>query len=205
MSKPIKTAIKELHKEVKLSTDDLEYFHRADDEYSDSQKGKAQTRWFLSRRTYLSAAISGFFLGGIIWLALSNIVPSTSKTERIFADIVDNHLSYKSLKYNTSSIWELADKFSYLGFMLSDSRSMMSINGKLTGARPCLILNIPAVQLRYQSDNNLWTTVYQTRYEKGIHGLIPDMSKQQKPLTVIKSGVQVALWQKDGLLFATAE
>ncbi len=196
-----------MHKEIRLSTDDLEYFHHAADEYSESQKSKTKTQpsWFLSSRTYLSAAISCLFLGGFIWLALLNFSPSTDKTEQIFADIVDNHLSYKSLKYNTNSIWELADKFSYLGFMLSDSQSIIAIDGKLTGARPCLILNIPAVQLRYQSTNNLWTTVYQTRYEKGIHGLIPDISKQQKPLIAIKSGVQVALWQKDGLLFATAE
>jgi len=189
-----------MHKETQLSTEDLAGLRAIEQHYSDNQQSTA----VLTKRTfmgYLATAMCTALVAVLLWVAW---MPDVDKTEQIFADVANNHLSYKTLKYNTESLVELGDKFSYLGFMLSKSGPMQAIKGALSGARPCLILNIPAAQLRYQTKDKRWSTVFQTRYEKSIHGIVPDIS-HQAPLVAVKNGIRISVWKEHGLLFAMAQ
>ncbi len=210
MTERMKPAIKKMYRDIKLSEDDLDCFHSMakEHEFSNSLKNKLRRiLLFPEKFIYASTTVGMLFLVGFIWfMSPDATVNIDSKSEKIFEDVVNNHLSDIALKYTSASLVELSSNFSYLGFMLSKSQAMMDVGGDLKGARPCFILNMPAVQLRYQAaGHKLWKTVYQTRYEKSIHGSIPDLGKHQTPLVKIKKGIQVILWRRDGLLFAVAE
>ncbi len=100
----------------------------------------------------------------------------------------------------TQSIDTLAQAFSYLGFAPINSLLTKSY-GQLVGARPCFILGMPAAQLRYQPDNAASATVFQTRYQEDVYGILPS---QEEPITTVNRGVSVSLWVEDDVLMVTA-
>lgn len=197
MNKPLKKAIVDLHHNIALSTEELAALRAL--EPSISAESKPQGLSYSAKSMVSIVFISACLLLTIVWLPTGY---STHQT--IVADVINNHLSHKDLQHKSDSLTKISHKFSYLGFMLSTSKPMDQIQGRLTGARPCLILGIPAAQLRYQTSDGVWTTLFQARYQKRIHGTIPDIGQKQTPITKTISGVDVVLWQENGLLFAIA-
>jgi len=201
MTEPVKYAVKELYSDIKLSPTQLGELRQSIDSNREiSQPSNKRSR---SYRTTALASIA--VLAATLCLSVFLIWPGQNKTQNVIADVVKNHLSQHELHYPTNSLVSLSGKFNYLGFMLFDSAWVSSIvQGSLIGARPCLILNKPSAQLRYQLDNNDWATVFQTRYDAAVYGDIPDISKQE-PIISTHAGVTVSLWQERGLLFAVAK
>ncbi|MEO0443023.1 MAG: hypothetical protein AAFZ92_04680 [Pseudomonadota bacterium] len=198
---PIKQAIKHLHQDIQLSTDAIEQLRQLDCEHN--SKPASSQRGFGFRAI---AAANIALLGLVAWLLFAYLPGQPeNNVNRIVADVVSNHLSHKAMVYDTYSLDELGNKFSHLGFMLSVSRPVEGVEATLIGARPCLILNIPAAQLRYQVNEHRWVTVFQTRYQASIYGPIPKLSEKKNPLVTVKGGVKVSLWQDNGLLFAMAQ
>jgi len=209
MKELIKPAINDMYKEVKLSEDDLEYLHRSVKEHNLKGGSRSNVRQYfliLEKCTSVLRVTSMIFLAGcILFMSLTTAIDIDNKSEEIFADIVDNHFENAAIEYTATSLAELSRNFSYLGFVLSNPLPVMKLEGQLTGARPCFILNMPAVQLHYQVNNQSRATVYQTRYKKAIHGAIPELGRDQKPLLKVEEGIQMALWKIGDLLFAIAE
>jgi hypothetical protein len=204
MKTPIKTAICDLYRDIELNDEELADIHALAKEYSSQEKKEPKTGFEKIRTNSLIMIACTLVLSISIWSLSPNVDLIPNRTDAIIADVVDNHLLHKSLEYRTNSLSELNHQFSYLGFMLT--RLMPAEQqGKLIGARPCFILNIPAAQLRYQKNNDNWTTVFQTRYQKDIYGEIPDIQSDKLPITKIDRGVKVSLWRENGLLFAMAQ
>ncbi len=204
MKKPIKSAIQDFYCDKKLSADDLDCLHKMAKKEADShhQTSEKTMNLFNSKRRY--------FIGSFIFLLMVSFwswenFSFNNKTQEIYADVIHNHFSNKELQYQSQSLTQLGSTFSYLGFMVSDSPLMNELKGQLTGARPCLILKTPAVQLRYQSQEGLWETVFQSRYVKSIHGDIPDRLHNKPPLSITKHGIHITLWRENDLLFAISQ
>ena len=199
---PIKQAIKHLHEDIQLSSKAIQQLRQLEPEQHESDS--VSTHSNLGFRAIAAANIA--LLGLVAWLLLAYLPGQPeNNVNRIVADVVSNHLSYKDMVYSSYSLDELGNKFSHLGFMLSASRPIEKVDATLIGARPCLILNIPAAQLRYQISEHRWVTVFQTRYQPSIYGPVPKLSENNRPLVTIKGGVKVSLWQDNGLLFAMAQ
>ena len=205
MKTPLKSAVRDLYDDVKLSPTELEQIKS--DGANHASAASQNHRMIKWKPVYNIAAVVCLCVMSVaLWqLAATNANRAIDKTEVIIADVIDNHLAYKTMQYQTTSLAELSQHFSYLGFMLATSKPMQTIGlDKLLGARPCLILDIPAAQLRYQIDDNRWATVFQTRYQKNIYGPVPDILDKQQPLMTTNRGVNVSLWREGDLLFAVA-
>ena len=205
MEKPIKSAISDMYHDIKLSQDELESIKKSahSSTLEETAKNKALPQASIIKS--MAAVACTLVLAVGLWFLSPFATQQLNKTDDIVSDVIDNHLLHKTLQYNTSSISEISSKFSYLGFIVSEPKILYAVKkGKLIGARPCFILNIPAAQLRYQENPHLWTTVFQTRYQKDIYGPIPDIQNNQ-PLITVKRGVRVSLWRDKELLFAVAQ
>jgi hypothetical protein len=202
MKKPIKVSICELYDDISLSQEELDTIRKSPE--TERIQHRSKTQFQMIRISSIVAIACTLVISASIWLLSPTLNMSFSKTDNIVADVIDNHLLHKTLLYRTDSLSELNNNFSYLGFILSKVIPAEQ-DGELLGARPCFILNIPAAQLRYQKSPNLWTTVFQTRYQKDIYGPIPDIKSKESPLVKIDRGVQVNLWRENGLLFAVAK
>ncbi|MBX2809555.1 MAG: hypothetical protein KTR20_13100 [Cellvibrionaceae bacterium] len=192
----LKVSIKSLYQDIRLS----------DEELADLRKQTAHTH---NRKTYFTPFISTAVCLAVC-LAVFYTFWQDSIQKRIvdnlMADVISNHLSHKELVYQTASVAELSRHFSYLGFLLSHSNYVdASIAGDLLGARPCLILNVSAAQLRYQLDEHHWATVFQVRYDKNIYGDIPDKHADKQALTRTQQGISVNIWREGDILFASAQ
>lgn len=199
MKTPIKKLINDMYDDIALSPSELEHI---------KAHLNTQTEENTSRRAHyrLTALMCTMIIGVGLFLSISFSSHHSGKIDAIVEDVIDNHLSYKNLSYNATSLLELNKNFDYLGFALSKSKPISKARyGNLIGAKPCFILNIPAAQLRYQKDKHSWSTIFQTRYDEAIYGPIPDITKQEQPLAKVDRGIEVKLWQDQGLLFAVAQ
>ncbi len=201
MNKPIKQAMHDLYSDIQLSADELQDIKSlAGDEPQKPAVSHAVTRRWNTVVLSLCAMVCTVAVS-LTWFSMNHqLMHSQIKVDAIVADAIDNHVLHNVLEYKTQSIDTLAQAFSYLGFAPINSLLTKSY-GQLVGARPCFILGMPAAQLRYQPDNAASATVFQTRYQEDVYGILPS---QEEPITTVNRGVSVSLWVEDDVLMVTA-
>ncbi|MDC3332681.1 hypothetical protein OAV62_00400 [bacterium] len=122
----------------------------------------------------------------------------------IAMEVVKNHLTLKPLEVKSRSMVEVQNFFNQLDFLpqrstLLAQRFLMADNTML-GGRYCSIKGVTAAQLRYQSDDAEISTLYEVAYDPMVFGEMPNAVAGEEPLNTVVKGLQVSLWQEQGLL-----
>ena len=134
----------------------------------------------------------------------SKTIASQSLVKRIADEVVKNHLKLKPLDISSNSIDETQAFFKHLDFLPIHSRSAaqrsLLITDNLMGGRYCSIQGVTAAQLRYENDQGHLRTLYQVPYDADLYGELPLAIQNQAPLYLSVKGLQVRLWQEQGLL-----
>jgi len=138
---------------------------------------------------------------------LSNVgdtMASQSRVKRIADEVVKNHLKLKPLDISSNSMVETQAFFKHLDFLPIHSRSAtqrsLLIADNLMGGRYCSIQGVTAAQLRYENDQGHLRTLYQVPYDAELYGKIPHAIQNDASLDLSVKGLQVSLWQEQGLL-----
>lgn len=147
----------------------------------------------------MAAAVAAITI--TLFITYTTLQNNISIENKIALEVATNHIKLKPLEIKTSSLTDLRAYFTELDFspVASSALSMES----LIGGRYCSIQGITAAQLRLQNkDSETVQSLYQTPFNKKIFNSIPDLSKNQQPVTVHAKGIAVEIWTEKGILFA---
>jgi hypothetical protein len=125
--------------------------------------------------------------------------------EAIAVEVVDNHLKLKPLEVESGSLRDVLGYFDRLEFQLLESPRIAGNAGdQLLGGRYCSIQGIDAAQLRVASADGELSTWYEAILPAEKLEKIPDMDDGDEPSVFVVKGLQVRIWQEQGIVFAQA-
>lgn len=119
----------------------------------------------------------------------------------IVAEVVKNHSNLKPLEVTSDKLVSVSSYFDGLSFSPYSSKfeSVASVlNTSLIGGRYCSIQGNTAAQLRMQSSEGVFSTLFQTN-ETNLFSDIPAMT-DQNTIKEFKDGFEVQIWREKGLL-----
>ena len=191
----LKKAINEKLDEHKLSSEQLTHFHGLLNDEQTKPRNIVQRPWYM---------VVGVALVAMIVVLLITAIPNQSldMPQLIAGEVVRNHLKLKPLEVSTNSFNKIRSHFNTLKFSPIASLNIDNTS-TLIGGRYCSLQGYKAAQLRM---TNLKTgdldTVYQAPYMRDTFGELPDIGKNDRPLTVYERGIKVTIWVEKGILFA---
>lgn len=147
-------------------------------------------------------------VAAVLFIAVSNVfyfgLPSNLELDqRIGSEVAKNHINLKPLEIQTSSIREVGQFLTELGFVPVESSLLKGSTKILIGGRYCSIQGITAAQLRLRdSKTGQIQSLYQTIYDEKVFSGLPLLKENQKPITVYSKGLAVDIWVEKGILFA---
>lgn len=165
------------------------------------QKIGKPKRYFSS--SYRWATIAAVFVVVISNLLYFGMSPDLPLDQRIGSEVAKNHINLKPLEIQTSSIQDIRNFLTELGFSPIESALLKGGTKSLIGGRYCSIQGVTAAQLRLKdSQTGQVQSLYQTVYDPNIFSNLPRLEENQKPITVYSKGLAVDIWVEKGLLFA---
>ncbi len=191
---PLKQGIAELFSEHSLDATQLRQLRATADQGLPQQP---------HRRRWLSAAavlVAGTGLG--IWATRRG--PGEQNLMLMADEVAYNHLTYRTVDVEGSSIAALRPAFASLGFSLLDAPFDPVLEGaELIGGRFCTVASVPAVQLRYRAAEGD-VTLCQARFDPVRHREAPDMAVAAAPAVLHARGMRVSLCHMQGVFVAVA-
>lgn len=183
-----------------------------DDEFEALQASLNKTtpakRPALQRRALAAMAASVLLAVGI-WFGYNAQTPHDADSHsglsmRIAEEVLTNHIHIRAMDMETSSMEQIRRGLDRLDFSPVSSEIITDGGLRLLGARYCTLQGRIATQLMFQNDNGDIVTFYQAAYDAERFGPLPDIDRQQRPLTLIKNGVSITIWVEQGVVVAQA-
>ena len=103
---PVKMAIQNMYDEVALSKDQLEHLRQLETDIRVKKDKPSRSVFRLSPLLRVAVFSNVILVGFLTWFVFDHYWASNN-TDQIIADVIDNHLSYKAMKYQTHSLAEL--------------------------------------------------------------------------------------------------
>jgi hypothetical protein len=161
-----------------------------------------------SRRIFLpTLAASLLLLVMCLWWqqhSFSSRFAAGDSVRVIAMEVVKNHLKLRPLEVETNSMVEVQDFFDQLDFLPQRSATLAQQfllgDDAMLGGRYCSIKGVTAAQLRYRGVSTEISTLYEVGYDPSLFGVMPDVVAGEEPLDIMIKGLQVSLWQEQGLL-----
>lgn len=197
---PIKRALQQWHQGVQLSASELEQLHALSDRGGVVTE-KKNSSWLLP-----SLIVSNLLVCCMVgWFYFASPTFEQRGIDYFVDDLVAHHLSHDDDLYKTDSAEDVEKNLSFLNFILPPSQIIGNKQADFIGAKPCMILNTPAAEVRYRLGENKQMIIYQAKYQPAQYGEIPRLNQDKLPLVKVKDGVKVSLWRNERLLFAKLE
>jgi hypothetical protein len=96
--------------------------------------------------------------------------------------------------------------FTDLDFQLLASPRITANSGdRLLGGRYCTIQGIDAAQLRVAASDGTLSTWYEATLPADELKRIPDIDAGERPAEFVVRGVDIRIWQENGIVFAEAK
>ncbi len=196
MKTNLKQAINSKLDAQQLSSKQLKALHARLNQTEADNKTSHQPRNWLMAASFAMVALFSitlvFFMQG----------KPADMPQLIAGEVVRNHLKLKPLEVSTSSIEKIRVYFDKLNFLPIKSLNVNDTS-VLIGGRYCSLQGYTAAQLRMvnQESGNL-DTLYQAPYMESVYGKLPNLDKDEIPLTVYERGIKVSIWVEKGILFA---
>jgi len=125
-------------------------------------------------------------------------------SQHIAEEVLANHINIHALDMETSSMEQIRLGMDRLNFVPVSTKTTTGDNLKLLGARYCTLQGVIATQLMFADEKGNLLTLYQAAYDPQQFGLLPDISQEQKPIAVVKNGVEIRMWVEQGVVIAQA-
>jgi hypothetical protein len=204
MKQSLKQAVCDKFESYELNVDQLATLERQIDT---STENESSPRRISGWPGWLKAAAAMFILsvGGFFADHLYQEHRTIGLLEDLATEVVENHLKLKPLEVESQSLIDVLDYFDRLEFQLLESSQIAANAGdRLLGGRYCSIQGIDAAQLRVASADGKLSTWYQATLPAKKLTMIPNVDKGDPPAMLAVKGMQVRIWQEQGVVFAEA-
>ncbi|MEM7015903.1 MAG: hypothetical protein AAF512_01030 [Pseudomonadota bacterium] len=197
MKKPIKQSVKNYLGDFELNNEQLSALQLLDK--------KAQSQ--VSRQRYWLSGIAASLLclilaaGGYYKYQQNNHL----LIESIAREVITNHHKMKPLEVAGQRINEIAGYFDKLDFAPAHTALVHALQKDLIGGRYCSIQGETALQLRMRDGQNVFSTLFEARYDDSKFDVLPVIEAQEAPITVNLDGYRVKLWVEKGIVMALVE
>jgi len=198
MRQPLKKSIRDKFEGVELSDT------QRDELTKRLQEGTTRepSRWL---RPAGAVAVVLLALSGMLAPQLYRSHQSQVLLESIAQEVADNHLKLKPLEVENSDLRSVLGYFRDLDFQLLASPVIAGNPGdRLLGGRYCSIQGIDAAQLRVASAAGTVSTWYEATLPDDKLRLVPKPIEGDRPGEFVIRGVEIRIWQENGVVFAEA-
>lgn len=168
------------------------------------------TLGWLKRHLLSSAVAAALLVFAILlmpWREDTNTVPDMARA--IAMEVAQNHLKLKPLDVSTQSIGDIRAFFTQLDFSPVNSELAAShftlLESEMLGGRYCSIQGVTAAQLRYRSNGDGLSTLYEVGYDPDVFGTFPHTERGEDSRVIMVNGLQVSIWVEKDLLMALVE
>jgi hypothetical protein len=198
MRQPLKKSIRDRFEEIELSNEQLEDLGAL----MEGAHERRPARW---RIPAIAATIVLVLTGGLLATNSYRLHQGEILLESIAQEVTDNHLKLKPLEVESGDLREVLGYFTNLDFQLLASPSITANPGdRLLGGRYCSIQGIDAAQLRVASAGGGLDTWYEATLPPDKLRLVPNLDKGQAPAEFVIRGVDIRIWQENGVVIAQA-
>jgi len=187
MNDKFKKNIQSIYEDKKLSNDQLDKLFSIQEE----KKNKNIFSLLFSR-----SALALFSVVLIAFISFQTLKPTPNIEELIIQEIAYNHNKQMSPELLSADLSKVQTYLKSLNFALVDSPKLSHL--ELVGGRYCSIQGKVAAQLKYTSNSQGASTIYQTAMPK----VLRDKKFQQYESSY--QGVHVKIWHEKGILFGKA-
>jgi hypothetical protein len=122
----------------------------------------------------------------------------------IAEEIAASHLEPRPREVEGPTLDAVLAYFTELDFQPVSSPRLGGPGDTLLGGRYCSIQGVSAVQLQYRSPEGTVSTWYEGTMAAHQLAALPDVDAGARPFRHLVRGVDVSIWQANGLLFAAA-
>jgi hypothetical protein len=198
MRQPLKQSIRDRFEDIELSEAQLEALG------AQLQEGNV-TRPTWWRLPAVAAAVLILVTGGLLTNNLYQAHQAHVLLQSIAGEVADNHLKLKPLEVESADLRNVLGYFTDLDFQLLASPKITGNPGdQLLGGRYCSIQGIDAAQLRVASAGGGLSTWYEATLPDDKLRRIPELAKGEESAHFVIRGVEVWVWQENGIVFAEA-
>lgn len=202
---PLKQAVQHHQNTLRLAPEQLEHLLAMQPGAAEAKTSPLPDRRRGLIRFVVAAGLVGAFLLG--WLLhgpspLEDAARNNPMVARVADEAARNHLKLKPVEIASNNMDDLRAYFQQLDFRPVQTTGVASAETELMGGRYCSLQGGVAAQLRLKSPGGGLQTVYQTRYDPEVFGVMPNRDQGAAPISVVARGVPVSIWVEQGLLFA---
>jgi hypothetical protein len=154
----------------------------------------------------IAASIIVLAVSGLFGTQLYQSYQDRVLLQSIAEEVADNHLKLKPLEVRSGDLPSVLSYFADLDFQLLASPRITENSGdRLLGGRYCSIQGIDAAQLRVAASDGTLSTWYEATLPDDQLRRIPDLKDGERPAGFVIRGVDIRIWQEDGIVFAQAK
>lgn len=202
MRQPMKQAIRERFEDIELSKEQLDELAAR---FAAEEPAPAKKPAWL-RAPAVAAAMIVLAIGGLFSTQVYQSHQDQVLLQSIAEEVADNHLKLKPLEVQSSDLRSVLGYFTNLDFQLLASPRITANSGdRLLGGRYCTIQGIDAAQLRVAASDGTLSTWYEATLPADELKRIPDMDAGERPAKFVVRGVDIRIWQENGVVFAEAK
>jgi anti-sigma factor RsiW len=198
----MKQAIRERFEDIELSKEQLDELAAR---FAAEEPAPAKKPAWL-RAPAAAAAMIVLAIGGLFSTQVYQSHQDQVLLQSIAEEVADNHLKLKPLEVQGDDLPSVLGYFTDLDFQLLASPRITANSGdRLLGGRYCTIQGIDAAQLRVAASDGTLSTWYEATLPADELKRIPDIDAGERPAEFVVRGVDIRIWQENGIVFAEAK
>ena len=202
MRQPMKQAIRDRFEDIELSKEQLDELSAR---FAAEEPAPAKKPAWL-RVPAVAAAMIVLAIGGLLSTQVYQSHQDQVLLQSIAEEVADNHLKLKPLEVQGDDLPSVLGYFTNLDFQLLASPRITANSGdRLLGGRYCTIQGIDAAQLRVAASDGTLSTWYEATLPADELKRIPDRDAGGQPAEFVVRGVDIRIWQENGIVFAEAK
>lgn len=203
MRQPLKKVIREWFDEVELSDAQLEELAAR---FAAGKPGTPVRKPARLRLPVVAAAMIILATVAVVGTQAYESHQERVLLQAIAAEVADNHLRLKPLEVQGSQLSSVLSYFTNLDFQpLASPRIAANSGDRLLGGRYCSIQGFDAAQLRVAAADGSISSWYEAALPADKLRRIPDIGTGERPAEFVMRGVDVRIWQENGVVFAQAK
>ncbi len=202
MRQPLKNLIRDRFEQIELTDAQLDELAAR---IAAQQPETPAKKSALQRLPVAAAALIVLAAAAIVGTQLYESNQERLLLQAIADEVADNHLRLKPLEVRGSDLPSVLSYFTNLDFQPLASPLIAGNSGdRLLGGRYCSIQGFDAAQLRVAAADGTLSSWYEAALPADKLRRIPDRVSGEPPAGFVVRGVDIRIWQENGVVFAEA-